>query len=354
MINIREAFVFVLLNMANTMIRFLPRPAVLILAKGLGYLTYLCSRSRRKIATANLNLVYGESLSSKEKRAINIKSFQNFALVFLDLFWFNSHTDIRIEKYLRHEQSADPIFDGNPTIIVTAHFGNWEVVSIACGKKGVPLTSVALESKSATTEKFLDKLRMSSGSEIVSRNGAIRKIIRALRSGRGTAFLLDHNTLPEEGGKFVPFFGLAVPVSDVVGAIYQRTNAKIVIAWCMPDAKGIYTVRALPPVKLGEGGIPKEELTAYITKSLENIIRDHPQYWLWCYRRWRYYRSEDPTAKYPFYAKSYERHAYYLKLVKNHRNAQTPEEKEKARALLLTEFPPRKRHKKSKRTKNKT
>jgi lauroyl/myristoyl acyltransferase len=306
-------------------VRCLSRRAVLRLSRLIGFGVYTFSPLRRKFAEANLNLAFGDSLSPKEKRAINIKSFQSFSQVFIDLFWFDGRSDECLNRYLKYDESFNSIFDGNPNIILTAHFGNWELVGVACGRKGYPLTSVALEGQNPILEHALNSLRTKSGSEIVAREGAIRKIIKSLRDGRSTAFLIDHNTLPDEGGVFVPFFGLPVPVSNAAPALQARTDAKLVVTWCLPDDNGGYTVYSKPPLQI-EKSASKQEITAELTKGLEDVIRKHPQYWLWCYRRWRFFRAGDPAEKYPFYAESYEENLEFRNLIKNHRKAISNEE----------------------------
>jgi lauroyl/myristoyl acyltransferase len=318
---IRYKFELVLFHLGKFSVQYLPRSEVLRLSRFLGHCAYFVSFSRRRYAEANLNLVYGDSLSEKDKRNINIKSFQNFALIMLDIFWFDHKTDERLDKYMQYDKSFDAIFDGTPNIILTAHFGNWEIVSVACGKKGHPLTSVSMPPKNAFAGEALKSLRVKSGSDMVHREGALKSIIKALRKGRSTAFLLDQDTLPEEGGTFVPFFGLPVPVSNVAGALQARTNAKLVVAWCMPDKVGCYTVYANPPMDVDKDNTTKEEITARITLDLEKVIRTYPDYWLWCYRRWRFFRAEDPAERYPYYAESYEEHAAYRKLIREHRAA---------------------------------
>jgi len=56
-----------------------------------------------------------------------------------------------------------------------------------------------------------------------------------------------------------------------------------------------------------EGEFPTtEEIAARATQELETIIRENPQFWLWSYKRWCFYRESDDKDRYPFYRKSYE------------------------------------------------
>ncbi|MBT3193229.1 MAG: lysophospholipid acyltransferase family protein [Verrucomicrobia bacterium] len=300
---IRRAFEYLLLLLGRCTIPLLPRRAILALSRGLGRCAYRFSHKLRKYAEANLDIAFEESKTPEEKRQINIASFQNFALLMLDLFWFNFRTKKRLRQYLKYDESFQILFRDPPAIVVTAHYGNWEVVSLGCGLEGHPMTSVAMPLKNPFADSELYRLRAKTGSEITSRDGAIRHVIRALRAGRGTALLVDQNVLPKEGGVFVPFFGLPVPVTKAVGSLWSRTQAKIMVSWCIPDEHGVYTVHSKTPFPEAGEDLSSDEIAARVTKGLEDIIREQPEYWLWSYRRWRYYQEGDDPSLYPFYAR---------------------------------------------------
>jgi len=310
---------------ARGFVPLLSRRAVVRLSRFLGACAYLFSPSLRKIAAANLDVAFGDALSAPQKRAINKASFQSFSLVTLDLFWFNKHTRERLEKYLLYDESFLPAFNDPPAIILTAHIGNWEIVSVGCGAQGHPLTSIAMPLKNPFADEELNRLREKTGSEICARAGAIRGVIQALRNGRGTALLVDQNTLPEEGGIYVPFFGLPVPVTKATGALWARTKAKIMVSWCIPDENGVYTVYSRAPLMAEGETYTTEQMAARVTLELQEVIREHPHFWLWSYKRWRFWREEDDRTRYPFYAESYEEYSEYRVLVQRHRAAQRTE-----------------------------
>ena len=310
---------------ARAVIPRLSRRGVLRLSRFLGYGAYLLSPTLRRVAAANLDLAFGDTKTAEEKRAINLASFRSFTLVMLDLFWFNRRTLERLDNYLKYDDSFALLFREPPAIILTAHIGNWEIVSVGAGAMGLPMTSIAMPMKNPFADQELNRLREKTGSETAARKGAIRYVIKALRGGRGTALLVDQNTLPEEGGIFVPFFGLPVPVTKATGSLWARTKAKIMVSWCIPDDNGVYTVYSRPP--LSAESLASTEATALrVTQELEKVIREHPQFWLWSYKRWRFYREIDDSKAYPFYAESYEEYSTYRALVQKHRAAQAAAE----------------------------
>jgi KDO2-lipid IV(A) lauroyltransferase len=307
---------------AKHAIPLLPRRAVVALAHFLGGAAYRFSPKLRRIAAANIDVAFGDSKSAAEKKLINRLSFNNFSILLLDLFWFGKHTEARLDKYLKFDASFDAVFKIRSAIIITAHIGNWEMIAVGCGHRGYPLTSVAMPIKNSFVNQELLALRTCTGSRIVSRTGALRDVLKALKNGRGTELVMDQNTLPEEGGIFVPFFGLPAPVSNIPGTLLSRSKSKIVTAWCVPDKNGVYTAYAGSPYPADDASdMKREEITARMTRELEDVIRNNPSFWLWSYKRWRFYRETDDCSKFPFYSESYEGYAGYLALVKKYDSA---------------------------------
>ena len=291
---------------AKHAIAVLPRRVVIQLSRFLGTSAYYLAPKLRKIARANLDAAFGDSKTLQEKVRISKSSFRNFSLVLLDSFWFGRHTEKRLRKYLRYDSSFRVYLEQPPIIAITAHLGNWEIMGLGCGLEGQPITAIAMPLKNSFADRELNRLRVKTGTRITPRSGAVRHLIRSLRAGNNTLLLLDQNTLPEEGGMFVPFFGLSVPVSKAAASLMARTQARLMVIWCLPDAQGVYTAYALPPFP-NEGESPSAEaITARLTQELESVIRKRPGSWLWSYKRWCFYQDSDDGNQYPFYRKSFE------------------------------------------------
>lgn len=297
-----------LAGLAYLLIPLLPRCAVVGLSRLLGSLGWWVSPRERRIALANLQLVYGTTLSDQERRRIGVRSFQSFALTALDLFWFSRRRHQRHRRYIQVDADSEAIITQSPLIGITGHIGNWEVVSTICGLYGKPMTAVAMPLKNAVVDRLLRRLRESTGSESVARKGAIRSLLRALKNERIIGLVIDQNTLPSEGGVWVPFFGLDVPVTSAPGVLHQRTGVPMVTAIAIADRRGVYRLimsDRFPEDKPVEGN-DVVDLTALATQQLETMIRQHPEHWLWSYKRWRYFTDPEDAARYPYYAQHFE------------------------------------------------
>ena len=114
---------------------------------------------------------------------------------------------------------------------------------------------------------------------------------------------MDQNTEPREGGEFVDFFHLPVPVSRIVGLLAAKTGAHVVFAFCSADRHGHYHMRTAGPVLSGITSSDISTVTQQVTRVIEEEVRNHPGQWLWMYRRWRFIPPGRDAAGYPFYAR---------------------------------------------------
>jgi len=283
----------------------LPRPIVVALAAWMGRLACFFSRKLRRVAIANLDLVFGASLSKKEKAALLKSCFRHFSLLVLDILWFSRKPAERLEAWVKWDESTDLIFQSGAQLMLASHYGNWETMGLAYAAKGQPLMSVATPLKNPKVDRFFIRLRQQTGQIIIPRRGAVRKLLQGLRSGNKMAVLLDQNTSPRQGGVFVDFFGRPVPVSSAPAGLAVTTGTPVFTVLCTPDRRGRYTVRLYDSLTPDPAAAdPVADLTGRMTRSMEKVIRDQPEYWCWMYKRWKYIPPGADPADFPFYAKS--------------------------------------------------
>ena len=299
---IRQRIEVALFAVGMVLLPLLPRRCVVLLAHGLGSLGYYCSRKQRVLARANIQLAFGKQLSRREQARIAEQSFRTFALLLLDLFWFRRSTASRVERYVVLDESFENLFRTRPAIIVTAHFGNWEALGLAIAREGYPVVSVAAPLANPFVDRALNRLRTSTGQRIIPKEGAVRRLLRELRGGAGTAMLLDQNTLPRDGGVFVPFFGLPVPISRAAVRLAARSGASIVPVFSVPQPDGSYRGYALAPIPVVRD-VDEDEMTARLAKMMEQQIRENPGHWLWMYRRWKLVPEGGDREQFPWYAR---------------------------------------------------
>ena len=304
---IRKKIEIALTHAACWLIAPLPRRAVLALARALGTLGYHLSGRLKAVGRANLDLVFGNRLSPREKTRILKASCGTFALVTLDVAWFSRNTAARVNACTTFEREpAEVIGGGKPYICITGHFGNWEVLGLAAALRGYPLASVATPLKNHVVDQLFRREREATGQIIIDRTGAVRSMLRILKDGGRVALLLDQNTQLNEGGVFVDFFGVPATVSAAGASLAYRTGTGIAFGFSIPDADGCYHIHippviVPPPYRRENADQTILELTQRITRVYEEMIRAHPECWLWMYKRWKHVRPGDARDRYPFY-----------------------------------------------------
>lgn len=286
----------------SLIIPLLPRRAVISAAGFWGWIGYHLAISSRKIARANVELVFGSSLTAAQKKAMVRRAFRNVTLVILDLFWFSRNTRARVRRYVRFDSSMDVIRPLKPAISVTGHFGNWEILGQAVSYEDPPFLAVAAHVKNSIVDNMVGRLRRESNQQIAFKSGAVRQALRMLLAGGRVGLLLDQNILPREGGIYVDFFGLPVPMSSVAERLALKTGIPIVFSFCIPDGDG-YVCYAPPPILPGSFKPDTGAITRMIAGVLEQEILRHPECWVWMYKRWKHYQPGEKPAGYPFYSK---------------------------------------------------
>jgi Kdo2-lipid IVA lauroyltransferase/acyltransferase len=303
--NFRMTFEVGLFRLGLLIVPRLPRRWVLALARGAGCVAYRVARRDRRIALANLDLAYGNGLSGREKAAIARQAFTTFARMLLDSFWFGRKTAERLRRYVEVEESLAVWLRGGPFVGVTAHFGNWEIMGEIAALSGARLASVVKPIRNPSIDGRLNRLRQRTGQRAVARAGALRTLVRHLKEGGSVALVLDQDTRVAEGGVFVSFFGVPVPMSNAAAILAPRMNAPIVAAFCKALDHGRYRCYARPPLMPDAlRSLTPEQITQRIAEFLEAEIRSDPGQWLWMYKRWKRKQPGFDPAQYPFYADS--------------------------------------------------
>lgn len=174
-------------------------------------------------------------------------------------------------------------------LMLTAHFGNWELLGLAHTLSGLPLTVVVRPLDSALLNRLAERLRARTGTELIAKRRALRPVLEALRRGRMVGILLDQNAARGEG-VFVPFFGRPASTSRSLALLSLHTRRPIVPVFIHREQDGRHRVVVEPALVPPAANSPEAaivELTAECARRTEATIRRWPEQWFWLHRRWR-------------------------------------------------------------------
>ncbi|MBE3576015.1 MAG: lysophospholipid acyltransferase family protein [Firmicutes bacterium] len=177
---------------------------------------------------------------------------------------------------------------GKGTILVTAHFGNWELLGFTLGLMGYPMLALVQRQSKGAFDRFLKARRSMHGNQVLENDlHGTQEALRRLQRN-GTLFLVadQHG----EGLRaIVPFFGH--PVSAQVGpmAFAMKTGAEVLPAFIIRQKGGRHCIIIEAPLPLSQSGDKHADLQQNCARMMavfERYIRAHPDHWLWAHNRW--------------------------------------------------------------------
>jgi len=272
----------------------LPRGSAAALGRGAARLFLSLAKSRRRVLLSNLAHAFPEK-SKAEIAAVARASVENFGGALMD---FLEASRLPREELLSRvvwsgeERLAAARARGKGVLLLTAHFGSWEIGVLAIGLLGEPIAGILRPLDNPFLEAELAGRRTRFGNRPIPKKEALREAVKAMRRNESVAILVDQNVVGSEA-VFVPFFGRLAATTPSLALLQLRTGAAVVPFFTWPLSKGRYRIGFEPPILAEE--FPAEaarsdrvrRATARYTQVTEEAIRKEPAAWLWIHNRWR-------------------------------------------------------------------
>lgn len=288
-----DTCLYQLIRAAQFFVNHIPLSWGLWFARRTGTLLYYALPKRSRIAYRNLRACFAVEKSPAEMKLIARRFFQNLcmsAVEFLrspslDRQYFESHVDYRGQSILE-----EALNQKKGILLLTAHFGNWELLNISAGIKGHPMTVLVRTQKHTRSDALLNEIRSCKGSRMVTKGMPIREVMRALHQGEIVGVLADQDS--GRNGIFVPFFGRLSSVPAGIIHMAFKTHSEILPVFIRRVAHTHHQIQirklSVPAAysKEEEAGLEQKALQSFST-LLEEEIRRFPDQWLWGHRRWK-------------------------------------------------------------------
>jgi len=280
----------------------LPRPVARGLAAGTVRVLLLVLPRMRKTAEFNLRLAFPE-WSDARRREVLKGMARNLGWMAAEFARLPGYTRENIENLVvldGHENFLEGKSRGKGVIYLTGHIGAWELSSYAHALYGFPLHYMARPLDNAPLDEMVNEYRGRSGNRAIYKNEAARMMLKVLKEAGTIGILADQNTMPGEG-VFVDFFGTQACTTTGIARVALHTDAAVVPGYAYWDQNlRKYRLRFEPPVELVRSGDAERDIrenTQRFTKVVEEIIRKHPEQWVWIHARWK----NRPEGERPLY-----------------------------------------------------
>lgn len=271
----------------------LPLELALALGRAGGRLVFYFS-DRRHVAYADLKAALGPRLSERTRWRVVREHYENFGQMFVEVLRFPLLDREHIARWIKidHLERYRELVGGRRgAVLLTAHFGNWELLQIVSGILGRPVHVLARSQRHGRLNEYLNRMRESHGSVAVARGMGIRSLLRSLRRGEFIGLLGDQDAGRDQG-LILRFLGRRTTVPTGAFELASRTGVPLLPSFIVRRRGPFHHVFVgepihCPPRRRGGPENYEAAVRAYLD-LLEDFICRYPNQWLWESKRWKY------------------------------------------------------------------
>jgi KDO2-lipid IV(A) lauroyltransferase len=275
-------------------------------ARGLGALLYEVDKKHRQRALENLRASFPEK-PQRELEHIARTSMEHFFALIMDVLFTTRLINVESwHRYVHFEPSSVAslklMLRGRGVIMLTGHYGNWEVLGYTLATLGFEIHGIARPIDNPYIDSWLLGVREKRGQIILSKRGVTTTALDVLQKRGILGFIADQNAGPK--GLFVPFFGRMASTYKSIGLMALQHNTPIVVGYARRRGEGFeYDIGVQDIIDPEDWrNFPRETyrdelhyITARYTKGIEDFVRADPTQYLWIHRRWKT-RPKDEVA----------------------------------------------------------
>jgi len=289
---IRRWLVYIIVLALVKFLRLLPRKASILIMRALGRTAFCLAKSRRMSTIKHLTAVFGEEKSHAEINRIAKQVFLNLSTCAADAVRLPRIIDEGLDKIITTvsgQEILEPIRErGKGAILLTAHFGNWELLGAWMAEKGDKIKVVGAPNKNTRIDKLITETRNNAGYYNIARSTGTREIIRSLNDGWFIGMLTDQDTRVD--GVFVKFFNQWAHTATGPIVLAKKYNIDVIPMFIRLKEDFTYHLEVQPPLDLEFTGDKQHDLqvnTQKCSDAYERIIRRYPEQWAWIHPRWK-------------------------------------------------------------------
>ncbi len=189
------------------LVRLLKRCAVALpprltsrVGEGVGVLLY-GTRAKLRYVRRNLRIAF-PNLSAEQRRAIAAGNYRFFGAMLGEFLALGSLTREQVQEAVRLEDRAvldAALARGKGVVLVTGHFGHWELLGAAVAHAGYPISAFVGGQENPLVDAVLNETREAFGVQTLGRDAGGRSLLRTLRAGFTTV-----RDVGDLGGASVP------------------------------------------------------------------------------------------------------------------------------------------------------
>ncbi len=233
-------------------------------------------KKRNRIALLNLKRVFPEK-SDAELKVIISGMWENLGRIVGEMpHWYFMSS----QQILKMIQFNNKMPSDKKLIMLSAHYGNWELSSQFLPSMGIKTALMYRSLENKWVDWLIKTIRTAKGASLMKKEaGGIKSAIKAFNEGKVLGMLIDQRF---ESGISVPFFKYDAKTVALPAKLAIQNKLPIYM-WRIVRTIGVNYEAEM--VRIDTGNDPKE-MMCEVHKVLENWIREKPEQWFWIHKRW--------------------------------------------------------------------
>jgi len=259
-----------------------------------GWLGYLLDRRHVRIGLRNLAFAFPDKTEHQRRRILRA-SYENLGRSAAEYVRLGGFFYRRLKRRVSYNRFAywDEMkrrYPGKGAVILTAHFGNFELLPAAHALHGYPISLVHHTQRFLAGDATMTYVRERAGITVIRKHAAARAVLKSLSQGALVGIPFDQNAKRSEA-IFVPFFGEPAATSSGLARLVAMVEVPVVPVFLVREPGGrFHRIEIRDEIPLQRSGNRKadiEENTERFTRVIEDMARRYPEQFLWTHRRYR-------------------------------------------------------------------
>ncbi len=297
--NLRYRFEYVTFRLLLCVWQILSPRACTRLAKNLAWgICHILPRrlTRYQVAHDNLRVAFGDEKTEAQIDQIIYDMWVHLFRVLSEIAHLprklHLHKTYEVIQFRNRKAVVRALLSDRPVLVLSGHFGNWEMAVSVFGMFGFPMGVVARELDNPYLHHWFAQFRQQTGHQLIAKKSCFDGMLQLLEEGGRFALLGDQDA--GRGGIFVDFFGKPASTLKTIALLAQQYNALICVGCSrrLPE-RGEHWERfelsveeIIDPQHL-ETDNPLVEITQKYTSALERAVRRAPEQYFWLHKRWK-------------------------------------------------------------------
>ena len=253
----------------------------IIISQNIASVLYHYIPKRKNVAIKNIQTAFPKCSDIWVANTLK-KCYKFFAYNFIQFLALPKSTD-SIKIQINGQTALDnAIEQGKGVILISSHFGPWEILGHWLGVNNYQLRGVAHKQKNKGANRFFEEKRQLSGIKHIYRKVGVDVLYNILEEKKILGLVSDQDA--KDKGIFINFFNKPASTHKGAAIFHLNTNAPMIYGICIQTGFQEYKIELIPITSVKN--TIKDIIQEY-TLTLERIIQKYPEQYFWFHNRWK-------------------------------------------------------------------